>query len=185
MNVKIIIPESLDDITVGQFQQIEYLLKKEDLREVELDDEILKVILNFDKVDAISVKDRNRLILDIRKALESEGTFKQTFELNGIDFGLIPNFDKITNGEYTDLIKYANDIEDLHRFLAVAYRPIKVRDTFGNYKLVSYDGTSEHGERMKDLPISIAKGVQGFFLTLSNHLENHSLKFMLGELRRE
>lgn len=185
MKVKLTIPESLDDITVGQFQSIELLLKKEELRDVELDDEILKVILKFDNIDGISLKDRNRLIIDIRKALESEGTFKQTFELNGIDFGLIPNFDKIKNGEYSDLIKYANELEDLHRFLAVAYRPIKRHDTFGNYKVVSYQGTSEHAQTMKDLPMSIAKGVQGFFLTLSNHLENHFQKYTLEELRKE
>lgn len=184
MEVKLIIPESLDDITVGQFQQIEYLLRKEELREVELDDEILKVILNFDNVDAISVKDRNRLVTDIRKALESDGTFKDTFTLNEIEFGLIPNFDKITNSEYTDLIKYANEIEDLHRFLAVAYRPIKKKDAFGNYKVTTYNGTSEYAEIMKGLPMSIAKGVQGFFLTLSNHLEAHTQKYILEELRK-
>ena len=184
MNVKVVIPESLDDITVGQFQQIEYLLQKEDLREIELDDEILKTLLNFDCINQISVKDRNRLILDIRKALESEGTFRQTFILDDIDFGLIPNFDKITNAEYTDLIKYANEVEDLHRLLAVAYRPIKKRDVFGNYKVVTYKGTAEHAERMKELPMSIAKGVQGFFLTLLNHLEIHTPKYMVEELRR-
>lgn len=183
MNVKIIIPTNLNDVTVGQFQNIDELSKGE-LIGVELDNEILKVILNFNEVESISVKDRNTLAKDIQEALLKDGEFQHKFKLNGVNYGLIPNFDSITNGEYTDLIKYADGIEDLHRFLAVAYRPIIKKDMFNNYLIEDYKGTSEHADAMRELPMSIAKGVQGFFLTLSNDLRNHILMSTEQELAR-
>lgn len=176
MNVKITVPSNLDDITVGQFQAIQKLLDDENLKGKELDDEILKIVLNFDNVKNISVKDRNRLASDVTKALQIEGTFKNRFTLNGIEFGLIPNFDKISDGEFTDLVKYYKSIEDLHRFLAVAYRPTKFKDRFKNYTIVNYEGTEHNAERLKELPMSIAKGVQVFFFNLSKDLSNYILK---------
>lgn len=184
MNVKLTIPTNLNDVTVGQFQAIQKLLGNEDLKGIELDNEILKIILKFDNVDAISVKDRNKLSKDIANALKKEGTFLQTFTLNGVDYGLIPNFDKISNGEYNDLIKYSNNDEDLHRLMAVAYRPIKNKDRFQNYTLTTYEGTSEHAENMKELPMAIANGVVGFFLNSSNDLRNYILMSTGAELTR-
>ena len=175
MNVKLQIPSNLDDITVGQHQDIQLLLENEDLKGVDLDNEILKIVLNYDSIDGITVKDRNQLIKDIDIALKKEGTFKKRFTLNGIEFGLIPNFDKLSNGEYTDLIKYSNSDEDLHRLLAVCYRPIKKSDAFGNYNVVTYKGTSEHANTMKLLPMGIANGVVGFFLSGYNDLKRHIL----------
>jgi hypothetical protein len=178
MKVKLTIPNNLDDITVGQHQAIQELLLNEDLKGSELDDEILKIVLNFDNVEGISAKDKNELIKDIDLALKKQGEFKQTFVLDGIEFGLIPNFDTLTNGEYTDLIKYSNSDEDLHRLLAVAYRPRKFRDTFKNYTIVNYEGTAFNADRMKQLPMSIAHGVVGFFLNGWNDLKNHILMSM-------
>ena len=176
MNVKLKIPSTLDDITVGQHQAIQNLLKEETLTGKDLDDEILKIVLNYNSINGISAKDRNLLIKDIDIALKKEGTFYNKFTLNGIEFGLIPNFDKISDGEYTDLIKYSKNDEDLHRFLAVAYRPTKLKDVFKNYTIVNYEGTEFNAERMKGLPMSIANGVKGFFLTLSVDLLNHIQK---------
>lgn len=173
MNVKLTIPTSLDDITVGQYQEITKLLDNEGLKDEKLDNEILKIVLGFNEVEKMSAKDRNSILKDIQEALKKEGSFTNRFVLNGIEYGFIPNFDNITNGEYIDLIKYSANIDDFHRFLAVSYRPILTKDKFNNYDLVSYKGTSEHAETMKQLPVSIANGVNVFFWSLSNDLEKH------------
>lgn len=178
MNVKVKVPTSLNDITVGQMQELNSLLENEDLTGVDLDNAILRLLLGFDNVEDITKKDRDILVKDIEQALLNEGNFQQTFELNNQRFGLIPNFDNITNGEYTDLIKYSDSEEDLHRFLAVCYRPVISKDFFKNYSIESYKGTSNYANQMKGLPMSIAKGCKGFFLTLSQDLENHLLMSM-------
>ena len=186
MNVKLTVPTNLDDVTVGQQQAITLLLDDESLVGSKLDDEILKIVLNYSNIDGINAKDRVSLINDVRIALESEGTFKQTFKLNGVEYGLIPNFDSISNGEYVDLIKYSESDLDLHRLMAVAYRPVKFNlfrwlRISKDYDIEEYDGTSEHAENMKELPMSIAKGVIGFFLTLSKDLEIHIQRSMEAE----
>lgn len=171
MNVKIKVPTSLNDITVKQFQDISIISENDNFDGYRLDSEILKIVLRIDNVDNISKKDRNILLKDIENALLNKGEFQNRFTLNGIEYGLIPNFDNITNGEYIDLIKYSQSIETLHNFLAVAYRPIKDKDRFGNYSIVDYNGTSEHYNNMLELPMSISKGVEGFFLTIYNDLK--------------
>jgi hypothetical protein len=172
MNVTVKVPSNLNDITIGQYQRL-HKLNESDLEGVALDNEILKLFTGVDNVGGISQKDRGGLLESITLALSNEGEFKQRVKLEHLTLGMIPNFDKIVGSEYTDLIKYADSVEDLHRFMAVAYRPIKHKDAFSNYSIVNYSGTSELSEVMKHLPMSIVKGFNGFFLTLSNDLEGH------------
>ena len=51
------------------------------------------------------------------------------FIMKGIDgaeveFGFLPNLDKITMGEYIDLTNYIGDIKTMHKAMAVLFRPI-------------------------------------------------------------
>ena len=177
MKVKIKIPTSLDGITIGQYQKIYPLLENEDLTGDEIDNEILRIVTGIDNIEDVNEVDRKMLIDKVSKSLTIKGEFKTTFNLNGIEFGLIPNFDNISNGEYIDLIKYSESLGDLHRFMAVAYRPLKFKDRFKNYTIVNYEGTKYNAERMLEMPMTIAEGVRGFFLTLSNDLGNYIATF--------
>jgi len=190
MKVKVLIPESLDDITIEQHQKLEVIkneakegMTDEEVRE--LDNKIISLFTGVEYVESMSEKDRDYFLTSIGKALVTQGEFKDRFEIDGIEFGMIPNFDKITGSEYTDLIKYYNKVEDLHRFFAVAYRPTRLKDIFKNYDIVSYTGTSEMSEIMKKTPMSIVEGFHAFFLTLSNDLGNHIQKCMLEEQMKE
>ena len=166
MKLKVNIPDSLDDITIGQFQQIDAISKR-DLTGEQIDDEILKLFTGAENPGDISQVDRDSVLASIGEALTQEGEFQNRFTLNGIEFGMIPNFDKITGSEYTDLLKYADKPEHLHRLIAVAFRPIKLKDTFKNYQITNYNGTGELCEIMKDTPMSIVRGFNVFFLSLS------------------
>lgn len=184
MRLKVNIPNSLDDITVEQFQRLNFL-NDSDLEGERLDNEMLKLFTGVENVGDISKKDRAYILEAITNALTKVGEFKQRFKIGNIEFGLIPNFDKIVGSEYTDLIKYSENIEDLHRLIAVAYRPIKLKDVFKNYQIVNYSGTSELAELMKQTPMSIVNGFNGFFLTLSNDLEAHIQKCTAEERMKE
>ena len=183
MSVKVKIPTSLDDITISQFQRLDKL-NKSDLKDKFLDNEILKLFTGIENVESITKKDRDSILNSVGEALTKQGEFKQRFTLNGIEFGMIPNFDKMIGGEYSDLIKYYNDIDNLHRFMAVAFRPIKLKDVFKNYQIVKYNGTGETSDIMLECPMSIVKGFDIFFLNLSNDLENHIQKSMQEELTK-
>lgn len=186
MKVKVQIPESLDDITIGQYQQLDVINNnaKRDMTEDEvrdLDNSIVSLFTGIEDVDSISKKDRDYVLTAVGRALYKQGEFKDRFTIDGIEFGMIPNFDKITGSEYTDLIKYHSNIEDLHRFFAVAYRPTRLKDVFKNYDIVPYTGTAEMSELMKKMPMGVVKGFNAFFLSLSNDLESHTQKSMLEE----
>ena len=177
---KVQIPTSKDDVTVGQEQEIDIIINK-DLTEEQMDDEIIKLFVGLDDINDISKVDRDMFNESIGQAMTNEGDFKTRFKIGSIEFGMIPNFDKITGSEYTDLIKYSQNIEDLHRLMAVAFRPIKFKDRYKNYQITKYNGTGELGELMKQTPSSIAKGFNVFFLNLSNDLENYILRSMAEE----
>lgn len=185
MKAEITIPTSLNDITIGQYQKIKQLSEKEELKGTDLDNEILKVVLGFDNVEDISKKDKDMLIQDVSRALVDEGRFQQTFEFKGVHYGLIPNFDKISSGEHADMIKYCDEIEDAHRFIAVCYRPIIMRDWFSSYRVRSYNGTSEQAENMRNIPMSIYNGAKVFFWTIYNDLNEHIQRSIREEQAKE
>ena len=82
----------------------------------------------------------------------------------------------------TELARTNNKKEQ--RILQKAFEK-EVKDMFNNYQIDEYKGTSEHSQNMKDLPMSIAKGVQGFFLTLSIDLKNFTLMSIQEEQVKE
>ena len=182
--MKITLPDSYEDITLRQYQEL-----------VKLDDDEDGIFSFFTGIDLEDVKNvekkqKDEVLKHIEVALQQEGEFKSTFIIDGIEFGLIPNFDKITGGTYSDLVKYSNsdtegENENLDRLLAVLYRPIKKKDSFGNYEIKDYEGTSGHLEQINKLPMSIVNGCLGFFLTLSEDLETHIQKYMEEEQPKE
>lgn len=184
MEVILKVPTSLDDITIDQYQK----LKKIDASGItgrNLDDEILKLFTGIDSVGSILEKDRQNILTSVGKAMVKQGDFKRRFKLGYLHLGMIPNFDKLSGDEYADLINYSDSDENLHRYMSVAYRPIKHKDVFKNYSIVNYNGTAELSEFMKQMPMSLVEGFKIFFLNLSNDLGGHILRSTAGEQMRE
>jgi len=169
MKRKIIIPESIADITLGQYQKLMAI-------DNELDDytKVCKKLEIFtglirSEIDHITQKDLSEISNQIDLALNIDGEFKTRFTMNGIEFGLIPNFDKIQTKEYVDLSSYGIEIDTLHNVMAILYRPIK--ESYGKtYSIQNYKGTEDYADAMKNMPLSYVNGALAFFLTLQNDL---------------
>jgi hypothetical protein len=176
MRVKITLPETIEDITLGQFQELTTLQDNEIYKKV-------SIITGLDVKDLerINKTDLNELSNQIDTALQKEGDFKTTFTLSGIEFGMIPNFDKIKAKEYMDLSSYGVEVETLHKVMAILYRPIKSRGYGDTYEIHEYIGTDQQSEVMKRMPLSYVNGVLAFFLTLQNELNYHFQKYMKQE----
>lgn len=188
--MKITVPENISDITLEQFVAYEELR----LSEVEelFKEKTINIFTGLDMslMGDVSKKDIDSLFLDCIKALNVECDFINRFQLDGIEFGFIPNIDSMTGDEYTDVIRYApvvigdkgserfDNIDNLHRLIAVLFRPIKKEGSFNNYTIEEYNGTSEHAELMKLTPMNIVNGCLGFFLTLRQDLGTHFQKYM-------
>jgi hypothetical protein len=179
MKVKLTIPETLEDITLGKFQELTKLDDTDVLGKISLVTGISKKDLQ-----RVQKKDLNEIEALISDALTKEGEFKQRFEMQGVEFGMIPNFDKITAKEFMDLSGYGVEVETLHNVMAILYRPIKSKGIGDTYEIYDYQGTAEWADAMKQTPLSYVNGVLAFFLTLQKDLNYYFLKYTNQEQAR-
>ena len=181
--MKIILPESIQDITLHQFQLYNELLEREDLDEYQFNKRKIQIFtgLERNRIDLISVSDYNDIVIQIDKALNQTVEFIPTFFIKDIEFGFVPNLDKMTQGEFIDVSNYGTDVNELHKLMAVLFRPIKNKDTIGNYEIINYQGTEQYANIMKHIPLSIVNGSLVFFSSLANELVSYTAKYMVVE----
>jgi hypothetical protein len=185
LELKIKIPENISDITLEQFVAYEMLRDSK-----ELDSFVEKSINIFTGLDLslmgdIPVKEKESIFLQCMTALDVSPEFTNRFTIDGVEFGFVPNIDTMNGDEYTDAVRYSDSKDNMHRLMAVLFRPIKKDGKFGNYSIVKYTGTSEYAELMKRTPMNIVNGCLGFFLTLLHDLKNHSQTYMSQEQVKE
>lgn len=177
--MKVTLPENISDITLEQYQKYVALVKRESLPKVEFDRRKISIFTNipYRKIKDISQKDYDGILNQIDIALNVDAPFKNRFALHGKDYGMIPNFDKISNAEFVDLSEYGTDVETLHKLMAIIFRPITNKDALGNYVIEPYTGTEKYGDTMKDMPINIVNGALEFFFLLAKELRIHTQRF--------
>lgn len=177
--MKITIPENITEITLAQYQEYYKLLERTDLSEHDVNFRKIKIFagLNQSQVQMISSKDYAEIVSLIDLALAKEAEFKPTFFIGDVEFGFVPNLDEITSKEYIDITKYEGKIEELHRLMAILFRPIKKRDILNNYSIVDYQGTENYANVMKQTPLSCVNGAMVFFSSLGNELANYTSRF--------
>lgn len=101
-----------------------------------------------------------------------EEKFVDKFELEGVRYGFIPSWKKMTFAEYVDLdtlfTKKRNELLDyIHIIMAILYRPITHEPDKKEYKIEKYDYESmqERAELFKKhLDIKYYVGAQFFFI---------------------
>ncbi len=183
--MNILIPESIADIRLEQFQRYDVLLKRTDLNEDQFNKRKIEIFTGLERsrIDLISQKDYKEIVELIDIALNQTVEFTPTFKIRDVEFGFIPNFDKITAGEYRDLTIYSQDVAEMHKLMAVLFRPIKKRKWYqwffkrNKYKIVEYNGTEQRANVMKYMPLSIVNGSLVFFSSLANELIAYTQKF--------
>lgn len=170
--MKINLPENIEDITLDQYQKYSVLVAREDLDEISFNKRLISIFtdLKFRDIEKVAYKDYEFIVAQITLALTQEAEFKSTFKINGVEFGFIPNLNDISTGEYVDLSTHGTTIENMHKVMAVLFRPIKSKDFFGNYEIESYTGTKQYAELMKYTPLNIVNGALVFFYNLSKEL---------------
>ena len=178
--MKLIIPENLSEITLGQYQ------KFLSIEEPNNEDILLCFLdLSIDEINNIPLKDVEDITKMIMSCFENrQDTFKQTFKLNGINFGFIPNLDDITYGENKDITSYINDWEKMNKAMAVLYRPIEQKQ--GNkYRIEDYKGSHVYSELMKQMPLDVVFGSMVFFYNLTNELLKAIPNYLQKEIQME
>ena len=186
--MKITLPENIGEITLDQFRKYEELTKREGIEDYEFNKRKASIFtgIKYHDLDHISNKDFKEILEQIDIALGTDNEFTPTFTLNNIEFGFIPNLDKIKTKEFVDMDLYKpNQIETLHKLMAILFRPIKKTDGFGNYSIKNYNGTDKYCELMRQMPLSVVNGALMFFCNLSKELLSNIQKSTIQELAKE
>jgi hypothetical protein len=125
------------------------------------------------------------LVQHFNKIFNEKTAFKHRFKLNGVEFGFIPDLEEISWGEYIDIEANIGDFQNIHKALAVMYRPI-VKDVKGKYEIEPYRGDLSYSEVLRYAPLDVVLPASVFFWTLGIELISstlHSLETMKNKTR--
>ena len=179
MQLEVSIPSTLKEVKLKDYQ--DFLLI-----ENPSNDDLLKCILNINTKELGKIKDKDvdYLINHINKLFEQEHKYIPTFNLNGVAYGFIPNLDEITYGENKDVTSYINEWGNMHKAMAVLFRPIKQKQGH-KYLIEEYEGSHKYSEVMKQMPLSVVLGAMVFFYNLTNELLNYIPNYLEEQLMKE
>ena len=168
--MKLQIPTNINDITVGEYLKF-IEVNKEDADEEFLIHKTISIFCDIPMKDVLTIdaKQAQDIALEIYAVLNRKAEFVDKFELNGIQYGFIPNLEDLSLGEYIDLETYLKDQKNLHKVAAVMYRPItkKYSDL---YDIENYSASLKSQNDMKDAPIGIISQAVVFFYNIVNEL---------------
>jgi hypothetical protein len=187
------IPATLRDVRLSQWQRyIDVYDKNKDEDATEfLNKKVLEIFcdIKLSDVDKIGLNVFDDTLGHLSSVLNSKPELSQTFKLEGTDgvvveFGMIPNLDKMSYGEFIDLEKYLFSDKELHKAMAVLYRPIKFKSK-DKYLIHEYKGTSYMADVMKDTPLDVAISARVFFYRLATKLGNYTMAYTLKQLQEK
>lgn len=185
------IPSNLRDVKVKEWQEFQKILETNKDDEHSNDFLNLKMLQIFCGVDlnvlnAIPLNQFDAILSHLNEVFSEKTDRVNSFKLVGTDgaeveFGLIPNLDEMTYGEYVDLEKYIFDHKNAHRAMAVLYRPIQYRKG-KTYHIQRYKGSEHLADVMRDAPLDVFLGVQVFFYNLAKKLGIYTMDSTLQQL---
>lgn len=157
---------SLLDLTIEDYLMILSLGNKDE-------DSVRKELVRYFNLGNLSITEVDNFMSNLTNILKTDAKFIQRFELDGVEYGFIPNLDTITAAEWIDIDNYQKGDKDIHRLLSILYRPVVKRfNLFGlfnkkNYSIKPYEGTTE---KLRKAPLEVYLGAMVFFYLLSKRL---------------
>jgi hypothetical protein len=185
MKINITIPETLNEITLYQYQRFEKLISNNEPSDF-VNQKTIEIFCNIELKDVarIRIAEVSEILTHINNLLQQKPKLTNTFKLGVYEFGFIPKLEDITSGEYIDLESYLSDTQTLHKAMAVLYRPIKNK-TKSLYTIEEYNKDSQDmAEVLKYMPLDIALGSMLFFWTLLNDCVSGLTDFIQSEVEQ-
>ena len=191
--LRVKVPQSLDAIKLSDYQK--YLKIMDGIEDMETPEAIeflnlksLEIFCDLTLKDSygLPVSMFESVLAQVSNCFNEDTPLVQRFTMTGIDnvsaeFGFIPKLDDISFGEYVDVEKYIGDWQNMHKALAVLYRPI-VAGKKGFYIIEEYEGSDKYAEMMKDAPVSVALGAVVFFYRLGRKLSNYMIHYLQSQV---
>lgn len=186
MKLEFNVPTSLKDISLGDYQRFIKIASDKDIKDIFIRKKMVQIfchipLLAVEKIDRKSFTVISNKIITV---LSEKPKLTHITEIEGNDFGFIPNLDDdLTIGEFADLDDYMNDWQKFHKAMAVLYRPIKSRKKT-NYIIEDYQGNEKYSDLMLKMNMEVVMGAVVFFWTLSKQLLIITPKFLTQQLRK-
>tara|TARA_Y100000361_G_scaffold141907_1_gene147424 strand:- start:335 stop:982 length:648 start_codon:yes stop_codon:yes gene_type:complete len=168
MKVEVYIPDTLSEITLGQYQK--YLkIQSENDDENFLAMKMIEIFcgLRGDTILAMKAKSIKDITTILTNMFNEKPQLVKEFKIGKTKYGFIPKLEDMSFGEYIDLDTYIGDMENLHRAMGVLYRPIKQKYE-NKYLIEDYKG--EETDIMKSMPMDAVLSSIIFFYNLGMDL---------------
>tara|TARA_R110001583_G_scaffold3427_5_gene22006 strand:- start:5158 stop:5802 length:645 start_codon:yes stop_codon:yes gene_type:complete len=168
--VKYKLPTRWSEVSLEQYSKLMLVLESDSNNEIEA------VIKTLEALAGIDVSTLSKVPLKQLKAAYNElslltstmpnSKIKRVIDVDGLEFGFIPDFDELSLGEFVDLDNYLQDAwNNLDKIMAVLYRGITKREG-DKYQIEPYslDDIKDRRELFKrGLSIDTIYGAMVFF----------------------
>ena len=184
MKLELIIPESLNEVPLLHYQQfVDDVKGSED--EDYIGQRLVERFCGIELKEIVKIKQKDILNLTnhFNTLFKAKNKFKTRFKIHNVEFGFITDLENITSGEYIDLEKYLQDVNTLHKAMAVMYRPI-VKEKGDKYEIEPYQSALNYSEVMQYAPLSIVLAAQVFFWSLGQQLLKAIPTFLETEMKK-
>ena len=182
MRVEINVPDSLNEITLQQYQKFEKLNTKENEGSTFLLQKMVEIFCNLDLKDVAEIKYKSvqEIVVHLNSIFDAKHSLVPTFNLRGVEYGFIPVLDDMTLGEYVDLDDNLGDWKSMHKAMSVLYRPVTFKKGH-KYNIEPYKGVNDI---MKDAPLDVVFAAMVFFWNLNNELVQTILNYLPKEMEK-
>lgn len=184
MKATINVPENLNEISLKQYQRF---LQISELMEGDmLNQKMVSIFCSIPFRDSLMIKRKDIVSTanEIGALFEKEQELQRSFKIGKVEFGFIPSLEDITAGEFSDLDTYLGDWKEMHKAMAVLFRPI-TKQVGDKYLIEDYEGSDKYSEIMQFAPLGAVMGAVVFFYHLSKELANYSLASLQEDLLQE
>ena len=176
MKVEVYIPDTLSEITLGQYQKY---LKIQENNEDEnfLAIKMIEIFcgLRGDTIMAMKAKSIRDITAILTSMFNEKPQLVREFKMGSKTYGFIPKLEDMSFGEYIDLDTYIGDMDNLHRAMNVLYRPIKQKY---EEKYLIEDYTGDDPDIMKSMPMDAVLSSILFFYHLGMDLSQAMMSYL-------
>jgi len=185
MKVDVLVPSSLEDITLEQYQKFAKINTEDNENTNFLMHKTVEIFCNLQLKNVARIKFNyvKQILNDINKVFEEKTDLVPRFTLGGVEYGFIPALDDMSLGEYIDLDENFTDWETMHKAMSVLYRPVTLKKGY-RYQIEEYDGI-QYAEVMKKAPLNVVMGCMVFFYSLNRELLKTTLNFLQTEIPKQ
>lgn len=143
--LKLVIPESWDELKLSQY--IEFITTDfTSLSDINKMFRVVSIMCDIDEeeISKLTIQQINMIISELDWVyIKPNYSFNRIITINGVRYGSIPNFNNIKVGEWIDIENYIKEFKkNIHKIMAIIYRPITEYKTEYVYKIEDYDSNT-------------------------------------------